>query len=124
MRISDWSSDVCSSDLGRTGPLAWRIGGQRFATDGISSHAKAFGGVERDGYRNSNVSGRAELALDDNVSAEVRGTYSSGRGEFDGLTTDSRDHGPNKELLGYAGRTFTLTAVRLRNTLAYTQTPN
>src|SRR3546814_19088653 len=45
---------------GRTGSLAWRIGGQRFATDGISSQAKAFGGVERDGYRNSNVSGPAE----------------------------------------------------------------
>src|SRR3546814_8308362 len=92
LRISDWSSDVCSSDLinivtaapekalegsfdldagsretvsaraaigGRTGSLAWRIGGQRFATDGISSHAKAFGGVERDGSRNRNVSGRA-----------------------------------------------------------------
>src|SRR3546814_17067145 len=109
MRISDWSSDVCSSDLlrgpqsilwgsqaiggvinivtaapekalegsfdleagsretvsaraaigGRTGPLAWRIGGQRFATDGISSNAKAFGGGERDGHRPSNVPGRA-----------------------------------------------------------------
>ena len=58
---------------GRTGPLAWRIGGQRFTTDGISSHAKAFGGVERDGYRNHSVSGRAELALPDNVSVEVRG---------------------------------------------------
>ena len=30
---------------GRTGSLSWRLGGQRFTTDGISSHAKAFGGV-------------------------------------------------------------------------------
>src|SRR3546814_1284321 len=119
MRISDWSSDVCSSDLGRTGPLAWRIGGQRFATDGISSHAKAFGGVERDGYRNSNVSGRAELALADNVSAEVRGTYSSGRAEFDGFNTESSDYGQNKEFVGYAGLNFDLADGRFRNRIAH-----
>jgi vitamin B12 transporter len=107
---------------GRTGPLSWRLGGQRFATDGISSHAKAFGGVERDGYRNSNVSGRAELALADNVSAEVRGTYSSGRVEFDGFNTDSSDYGQNKEFVGYAGLNFDLADGRFRNRIAYAYT--
>lgn len=107
---------------GRTGPLAWRIGGQRFATDGISSHARAFGGTERDGYRNTNVSGRAELALADNVSAEVRGYYSSGRVEFDGFNTDSNDYGQNKEFVGYAGLNFDLVGGRFRNRIAYAYT--
>ena len=107
---------------GRTGPLSWRLGGQRFTTDGISSHAKALGGVERDGYRNSNVSGRAELALADNVSAEVRGYYSSGRVEFDGFNTDSNDVGLNKEFVGYAGLNFNLAGGRFRNRVAYAYT--
>ncbi|WP_414711957.1 TonB-dependent receptor plug domain-containing protein [Sphingopyxis sp.] len=107
---------------GRTGSLSWRLGGQRFTTDGISSHAKAFGGVERDGYRNTNVSGRAELALADNISAEVRGTYSSGRVEFDGFNTDSNDYGQNKEFVGYAGLNFDLAGGRFRNRLAFAYT--
>ncbi|HET6525343.1 TonB-dependent receptor plug domain-containing protein [Sphingopyxis sp.] len=107
---------------GRTGPLSWRIGGQRFATDGISSHAEAFGGIERDGYRNSNVSGRAELALADNLSAEVRGYYSGGRVEFDGFNTDSNDYGLNKEFVGYAGLNFDLVGGRFRNRIAYAYT--
>ena len=107
---------------GRTGPLSWRIGGQRFTTDGISSHAKAFGGVERDGYRNTNLSGRAELALADNVSAEVRGYYSSGRVEFDGFNVDSNDYGLNKEFVGYAGLNFDLIGGRFRNRVAYAYT--
>src|SRR3546814_3614499 len=40
MRISDWSSDVCSSDLGQVGMgeqddvrlLCWRVGGDRLLT--------------------------------------------------------------------------------------------
>lgn len=107
---------------GRTGPLSWRIGGQRFTTDGISSHAKAFGGVERDGYRNSNLSGRAELALADNVSVDVRGTYSSGRVEFDGFNTDSNDVGQNKEFVGYAGLNVDLADGRFRNRVAFAYT--
>ncbi|WP_325543583.1 TonB-dependent receptor plug domain-containing protein [Sphingopyxis sp.] len=107
---------------GRTGPLAWRIGGQRFTTEGISSHARAFGGVERDGYRNYNLSGRAELALADNVSVDVRGYYSSGRVEFDGFNTDSNDYGLNKEFVGYAGLNFALAGGRFRNRIAYAYT--
>ena len=107
---------------GRTGPLSWRIGGQRFTTDGISSHAKAFGGIEPDGYRNSSVSGRAELALADNVSVDVRGYYSSGRVEFDGFNVDSNDYGQNKEFVGYAGLNVDLVGGRFRNRVAYAYT--
>lgn len=107
---------------GRTGPLSWRIGGQRFTTDGISSHAKAFGGVERDGYRNTNLSGRAELALADNVSIDVRGTYASGHVEFDGFNADSDDYGLNREFVGYAGLNVDVMDGRFRNRVAYAYT--
>jgi vitamin B12 transporter len=107
---------------GQTGPLSWRIGGQRFTTDGISSHAKAFGGIERDGYRNHNLSGRAELTLADNVSVEVRGTYASGRVQFDGFNADSADYGLNKEFVGYAGLNVDLADGRFRNRIAYGHT--
>jgi len=107
---------------GRTGPLSWRIGGQRFTTDGISSHAKAFGGVEADGYRNHSVSGRAALDLADNVSVDVRAYYSSGRVEFDGFNTDSKDYGLNKEFVGYAGLNFDLADGRFHNRIAYAYT--
>lgn len=107
---------------GRTGPLSWRIAGQRFTTDGISSHARAFGGVERDGYRNSSVSGRAGLALADNVSVDVRGYYSAGRVEFDGFNVDSNDYGKNKEFVGYAGLNVDLADGRFRNRIAFAYT--
>lgn len=107
---------------GRTGPLAWRIGGQRFTTDGVSSHAKAFGGIESDGYRNQSVSGRAELALAHNVSVDLRGYYSSGRVEFDGFNVDSNDVGKNKEFVGYAGLNFDLVDGRFRNRIAFAYT--
>src|SRR3546814_15074887 len=48
---------------GRTGLLSWRLGGQSFTTDGISAIAPAFGGGERDGYRNRSVTGRPDLPL-------------------------------------------------------------
>jgi len=107
---------------GRTGPLTWRIGGQTFTTDGISAIAPAFGGVEKDGYRSNSVTGRAELALADNVSVDVRGYYSSSRFEFDSTSGDTADYGLNKELLGYAGLNFDLFQGRFRNRVAYSQT--
>src|SRR3546814_13239085 len=64
---------------GRTGLLSWRLGGQSFTTDGISAIAPAFGGGERDGYRNRSVTGRAELALAPNLSGRSRGYSSNAR---------------------------------------------
>ena len=88
----------------------------------ISSHARAFGGVERDGYRNTNLSGRAKMALADNVSVELRGYYANGRVEFDGFNTDSNDYGLNREFVGYAGINFDLADGRFRNRVAYAYT--
>ena len=107
---------------GRTGPLRWRIGGQTFSTDGISAYASSFGGVEKDGYRNQSLTGRAELALADNVRLDVRGHYSSARVDFDSTSGDTRDYGLNEEWLGYAGLDFDLLQGRFRNRIAYSQT--
>lgn len=104
---------------GRAGPLAWRIGGQSFSTDGISAIAPAFGGRERDGYVNRSASGRAVLDLTDTISADVRGYYSDGRVEFDATTADTFEYSRNKEFVGYAGLNVDLLGGRLRNRFAY-----
>jgi vitamin B12 transporter len=107
---------------GKTGPLAWRIGGQAFTTDGISAISPAFGGKEPDGFTNRTVSGRAVLDLAQGVSVDLRGYYGTSRVEIDGTTADSLDYSLNKEFVGYAGLNFDLLGGRLRNRLAYAYT--
>lgn len=107
---------------GRTGPLAWRIGGQSFSTDGISALAPAFGGKERDGYRNRNVSGRATLDLAQGIALDLRGYYGSGRTEIDATTADTSEFSLTREFVGYAGLNVDLFDGRLRNRLAYAYT--
>ena len=104
---------------GHTGPLRWRVGGQTFTTDGISAIAPSFGGVERDGYRNQNVAGRAILDITSAVSAEVRGMYSNARGEFDGFGRDSDEYTINHEFVGYLGLNVALFDGRFRNRVGY-----
>ncbi len=104
---------------GRTGPLSVRVGAQAFTTGGISAIAPAFGGVETDGYANQSVTGRAVLHLTSNVSADVRGYYSSGRTELDSTTADTADYTLDKEFIGYAGLNVDLFGGRLRNRLGY-----
>ncbi|WP_076070494.1 TonB-dependent receptor plug domain-containing protein [Sphingomonas montana] len=104
---------------GKNGPLSWRIGGQAFATDGISAIAPAFGGRETDGYRNRSATGRAMLDIIQGVSAEVRGYYSSGRTELDSTTADTLDYSFNREFVGYAGLNVDLLDGRLRNRFGY-----
>ena len=104
---------------GRNGPLRWRIGGQAFTTDGISALAPSAGGVERDGYRNQSVVGRAVLDITSNVSAEVRGMYSNARGEFDGFGVDSDEYTINHEFVGYLGLNVALFDGRFRNRIGY-----
>ncbi|MFZ3485435.1 TonB-dependent receptor plug domain-containing protein [Sphingomonas sp. 3-13AW] len=104
---------------GSTGPLAWRVGGQTFTTDGISAVAPAFGGRERDGYRNRSAQGRAKLDLATGVSAEVRGYYADGRVDIDGFAGDTLEYSRNREFVGYAGLNVDLLGGRLRNRFAY-----
>ena len=104
---------------GKAGPLAWRVGGQTFATDGISAIAPAFGGVERDGYRNRGASGRAVLELTKGVSADVRGYVSDGRVSIDAFNADSAEYSLTRELVGSAGLNVDLFGGRLRNRIGY-----
>ncbi|MEG3087521.1 TonB-dependent receptor plug domain-containing protein [Sphingomonas sp. PB4P5] len=104
---------------GRSGPLAWRVGAQAFTTDGISVIAPAFGGIEKDGYTNQNVTGRAVLDIVDGVSADVRGYYSTGRTELDSTSVDTAEYSLNREFVGYAGLNVALLDGRFRNRFAY-----
>jgi vitamin B12 transporter len=107
---------------GVAGPLSWRIGGQTFNTEGISAISPAFGGIEPDGYTNRSVTGRALLQIASNLSAEVRGYYSSGRVEIDATSADNPDFSLNKEFVGYAGINLDLFDGKFRNRLAYAYT--
>ena len=104
---------------GRTGPLAWRIGGQTFTTQGISAIAA---GTEPDGYSNRSLTGRAELTVATGISAEVRGYYSNGRTDTDATTGDTPEYALNEEFVGYAGLNVALFDGRFRNRLAYAYT--
>ncbi|WP_326525235.1 TonB-dependent receptor plug domain-containing protein [Sphingomonas sp.] len=101
---------------GRNGPLAWRIAGQAFTTDGISAIAS---GTEPDGYRNRSVAGRALLDVTSGVSVEVRGLYSNARADLDGFGVDSPEYTLNREFVGYAGLNVALFGGRFRNRFGY-----
>ncbi|MHA6722521.1 TonB-dependent receptor plug domain-containing protein [Sphingomonas sp. RS2018] len=101
---------------GKTGPLAWRIGGQTFTTQGISAIAS---GTELDGYTNRNVSGRALLDVATGVSIDLRGFYSDGRVENDGFGVDSLEYSLTRDFVGYAGVNVDLLDGRFRNRFGY-----
>lgn len=107
---------------GKQGPLTFRLGAQTFYTDGISVISPDFGGVERDGYENQSVTGRAELQIADGISAEVRGYYSNDRTDLDSTTADTPDYTRNTEFVGYGGLNVALFDGRLRNRFAYGHT--
>lgn len=104
---------------GKTGPLRWRIGAQTFTSDGISAVAPAFGGREKDGYRNQNVQGRAEVELAPNVVADLRGYYATGNAEFDDVSADAPSTTETREFVGYLGLRVDLLDNRFRNRFGY-----
>ncbi len=63
----------------------WRVGGNYLTSDGISSYSRDLGGREADGYRNVGFNARGILHITDNVTAEIRSTWSDGRSEYDGF---------------------------------------
>lgn len=107
---------------GTRGPIAIRIAGQSFYTDGISAIAPEFGGVERDGYRNQSLSGQARLQFAPEIAAELRGYYSDGETDIDGTRGDSAEIARNREMIGYAGLDIGLFDGRLRNRLSISRT--
>ncbi len=102
--------------------LIWRLAASQYVTDGISAFAK---GQEKDGYRNTGLSGRANLKLTDTVSLDLRGVWSKGRNAFDGFPAplfqfaDDPEYGTTQDLTGYAGLNFDLFDGRLKSRAAY-----
>ena len=110
---------------GTTGPVRWRVGGHAFTTDGISVLKD---GKEADGFRNVGLNGRVEVALADNVSADLRAYWSRGRADLDGfdpvsfLPADTAEYGITDEFSGYAGLNFALFDGKLKNRIGYGRT--
>lgn len=110
--------------------FAWRVAGGYLTTDGISAFDRDWGGRENDGYRNVGFNARGIFRITDNVSAEVRSTWSDGRSDFDGFPpplysfTDTREYGTTEELFSYAGLNFSAFDGRFENRIgfAYTDT--
>lgn len=125
--IEAGSRETVSTRLGlggQQGRLRWRIGTQYFTTAGISALAPAFGGKEKDGYRNHSVSGRAEWELSSDVRITAGGYYSAGRTDIDSTTADTPEYSKNREWLAHSGIHFALADGRLQNrlTLQYSNT--
>ncbi|WP_129776680.1 TonB-dependent receptor plug domain-containing protein [Peristeroidobacter soli] len=102
--------------------FAWRVGGNYVTSDGISAYAL---GTEPDSYRNVGFNARGILHITDNITAEVRSTWSDGRSEFDGFPLrDTPDYGVTEELTTYTGVTLGAFDGRLQNRIgfAYTDT--
>lgn len=110
--------------------FAWRVAGGYLTSDGISALSRERGGREKDGYRNVGFNARGILHITDNVSAEVRSTWSDGRSEYDGFPpplynfTDTPEHDKTEELASYAGLNISAFDGRLENRIgfAYTDT--
>jgi vitamin B12 transporter len=113
---SDRTAYVRAGVGGKGERLTWRLAGAYYTTDGFSAFKR---GTEDDGYINSGVSGRARLAITDDVSVEVRTVYSEGRNDFDGFGVDSPEFARTKELVAYAGLNAALLDGRLKNRIAF-----
>ena len=107
---------------GKTGLLTFRLGAQAFTTDGISVISPDFGGVEADGYTNQTVTGRVEVQITPDISADLRGFYADARTELDSTTVDTADYTTDREFVGYGGVNVALFDRRLRNRVAYGHT--
>lgn len=108
--------------------LAWRVGGNYLTSDGISAYSRDQGGRESDSYRNVGFNARGILRITDNVSAELRSTWSDGRSEYDGfpppayMITDTPDYGTTEELTTYVGVKINAFGGRFENRIGFAYT--
>lgn len=108
----------------------WRLAANSYTTAGVSNFDEAMGGKEKDGYRNTSVSGRLDLNVNEWAAVDVRASYAAGRNEFDGFPAplfafaDDPEYGKTKELVSYAGVRLSNFdgALKSRIGYAYTQT--
>src|SRR3546814_7262240 len=109
LRISDWSSDVCSSDLGEGGNYAYRNAGivlNTPITDDLSARV-AYNFKEHDGYARNEALGQD---ANDQKSHFVRGKLKHDGGNWDitlsGDYNRITDSGQAVGLAGYNSSTF------------------
>ena len=110
--------------------FAWRVAGGYLTTDGVSALDRDLGGREPDGYRNVGFNARGIWHIADNLSAEVRSTWSDGRLDFDSspppryVFVDTPEHGNTEDWASYVGVNLSAFDGRLENRFgfAYTDT--
>ncbi|MES2442876.1 MAG: TonB-dependent receptor [Pseudomonadota bacterium] len=115
--------DLKADVAGGSGPVSGSAGIAWFDTDGISSVAPAFGGVEKDGYRNLTANAKLKVAVGGDVSLDLRGYYVDADLDFDsffGAPADSPDVSKSRQYVGYAGINAGLFGGALQNRLAVT----
>jgi vitamin B12 transporter len=113
---------------GKSDRVTWRATAAYLTTTGVSAFDQAKGGAESDGYRNVGASAKAQVAVTDQLSLDLRTVYSRGRNDFDGFPppsfalSDTRDYGTTEDLVGYAGANLTLLDGRFTNRVAFAYT--
>lgn len=113
---------------GKTDRVTWRATAAYLTTTGISAFDQAKGGQESDGYRNVGASAKAEVAITDQLSLDLRSVYSHGKTDFDGFPPpnftfgDTREYGTTDDLVAYAGVNLALLDGRFTNRVAFAYT--
>lgn len=77
------TSKVGVGSAGEQGRLSYSVQASNFHSDGISSMAKRFGGIEKDGTNIYTLSGNFAAALTEKVTAKLNMRYNRNRSEFD-----------------------------------------
>ena len=99
--------------------LTWRLSANRYDTDGFSAFSPAH---EKDGFGNTSLSGRMNLALTEALSLDLRSVWSDSRGDFDAWNGDSREYATTREMVVYGGLNLELWDGRFLNRIAYALT--
>lgn len=109
---------------GKSSRLSWRIAGNYYSTDGISSLDKRMGGKETDGFRNQTLSTRLVYNATDNLVIDLRGYYSKGETDLDNISAkkDTPAYTLSRQLIGYAGLRLDMLSGRLSHRLSFQYT--
>jgi vitamin B12 transporter len=103
--------------------FSWRVGANYLRTDGVSALDEDLGGREDDEYRQLGASLYGELRLSDELTAEVRSTWSRGRVDIDGFPppsfgfADTDEFSTTREWVSYVGIELDTFEQRLQHRL-------
>lgn len=111
---------------GTAGAVEYGAAANYIHSNGISAADKRNGNPETDGYGNFGATANTRIHLNDTVSLDLRGYYTSARADYDDnsgfvppyLASDSFAYNKNRFLSGYAGLNFDLFGGVLHNRVA------